>query len=254
MPNVDPMQSIAERLAVFERALRWSPRRTETMRDLRALMAKVDDARLEALRSRYADRIRTASADSRYKYLDVVFYTWLKLRLARELRLNEGPPRRILDIGTAAGHFPFVCRFLGHQVVGLDIDNPVYEGIAACLGIERTIVRVEPRTPLPALGGKFDLITACNITFNEKRDPQGKSLRWSLDEWQFLIDDLAANHLRPSGMLYLKLNKEFRGRFMGVDHLAYDGGLMDMAARAGAVVGRRSGTIEISFGSGTRMQ
>ena len=249
MPNSDPMQTISERLVTLGSALRWSPRRTEIMRDLKALMATVDSLRLDALRAQYADRIRKAHADSRYKYLDVVFYTWLKLLLAGELHLNEGPPRRILDIGTAAGHFPFVCQFFGHQVVGIDIENPVYEGIAACLGVQRTIVRVEPRTPLPDLGGRFDLITACNLTFNEKRTAHGPRLRWSPAEWQFFLDDLVANHLRYPGMLYLQLNKESHGRFLGFDRLAYDREVMAMAARNGAVISRRHGTIKMSFAS-----
>jgi SAM-dependent methyltransferase len=249
MPNSDPMKTISERLAMLGSAPRWNPRRAEIMRDLQALMATVDSPRLDALRSQYEDRIRKASADSRYKYLDVVFYTWLKLQLAGELHLNEGPPKRILDIGTAAGHFPFVCRFFGHQVVGIDIENPVYEGIAACLGFQRTIVRVEPSTPLPDLGGRFDLITACNITFNEKRNPHGPRLRWSLAEWQFFLDDLVANHLRYPGVLYLQLNEEPHGRLLGFDRLAYDRELLAMAARNGAVVNRRRGTIKMSFAS-----
>jgi len=249
MPNSDPLQTISERLATLGSALRLSPRRREILRDLRALMATVDSPRLDALRAQYADRIRKASADSRYKYFDVVFYTWLKLRLAGELRLNEGPPRRILDIGTAAGHFPFVCRFFGHQVVGIDIENPVYEGIAACLGVERTIARVEPMTPLPDLGGRFDLITACNLTFNEKRNPQGPRLRWSPGEWQFFLDDLVVNHLRYPGVIYLQLNKEPSGRFLGFDRLAYDRDALAVAARNGASISRRHGTATMSFTS-----
>ncbi len=249
MPDSDPAKLISERLAALEGTLRWNPRRAEIMRSLRALMTTVDAPRLDALRRQYADRIRKASAASRYKYLDIVFYTLQKLLLARDLGLTEGPPRRVLDIGTGGGHFPFVCRFHGHQAVGIDIENPLYEGIAACLGVQRTVVRVEPLKPLPDLGGRFDLITACDITFNGKGNRHGRRLYWSVAEWQFFLGDLVANQLRYPGTLYLKLNKETRGRLLGFERLAYNREVLAMAARNGGVVSRWHGTVKLSFAS-----
>ncbi|MGD9879512.1 MAG: class I SAM-dependent methyltransferase [Reyranella sp.] len=210
-------------------------------------MSTVDRAGLDALRTRYADRIRRASADSRYKYLDVSFYTLQKLLLAYDLGLDEGPPRRVLDIGTGAGHFLFVCRFLGHHAVGIDIENALYDGIAGCLGVERTIVRVEPHTPLPDLGGRFDLITACNVTFNDKRNPRGSRLYWSVEEWQFFLDDVVAHHLQRPGTLFIALTKERQGRLMGIDRLGYNRHVLSAAARGGATVSRRLGTIKLSL-------
>jgi SAM-dependent methyltransferase len=249
MPYVDPTKTIAERLRALETALPWSLNRRQLMPHLRSLMSAVDSSRLDAVRAFYAGRMRTANADSRYKYFDVAFYTLQKLLLAKELGLHEGRPRRILDIGTGGGHFPFVCRYFGHQVVGLDIENRVYDGIAACLGIERTIVRVEPRTALPALGERFDLIVACNITFDERinRDRTRARSYWSLAEWQFFLDDLMANQLRYPGRLYLSLNKQSRGRFLGLQRVAYDHELLAMAASIGASVSSWRGTINMSL-------
>ncbi len=81
------------------------------MQDLRTLMSGVDFARLDALREQYAERIHRAGPDSRYKYFDVAYYTLQKLLLARQLGLDRGPPRRILDIGTGGGHFPSSVAF-----------------------------------------------------------------------------------------------------------------------------------------------
>ena len=241
----DPSKTTAQRLAALETRLIWSPWRRQTMRILRALMATVDTARLEALRAKYAGPIATAHPDSPYKYLDAAFYVLQKLQLARQLGLDKGPPRRVLDIGTAGGHFPFVCRFFGHQVVAIDVDNPLYESIAACLGIQRTILRVEPDKPLPALGERFDLIVACNITFNEK-DQATPRAYWSLAEWQYFLDDIVGNHLRSPGTLYVKLNKEFGSKLPGIRGLAYNRDLLQMAAHKGAAVNYRRGTFELS--------
>lgn len=238
---------------IFERtlkgALRWNPRRREIMRDLLALLATVDGPRLDRLREEYADAARSADAAAGYKYLDVAPYTLQKLLLAHELGLEGGLPRRVLDIGTAGGHFPFVCRFFGHRVIGVDIGNELYEGIASSLGVQRTLVRVAPLTQMPYLGEKFDLITACDITFNDKDDRDGRRVYWTLAEWRFFLNDLLANHLQYPGVLYLKLNKEWQRGFFGSDRLFFNRALLTMAARNGAVISRRRGTLKFTLSS-----
>lgn len=246
MASSNPTKTIPERLATLRRTLRWNPRREEILQDLQALIATVDVAGLDALRGQYAQRMRKAGAASRYKYLDVVFHGLQKLLLARELGLHEGLPRRVLDIGTGGGSLPFVCGFYGHHAVGIDVEDAFYEGLAACLGIQRTVVRVEAQTPLPDLGGRFDLITACDIAFNEKREGKTRGLYWSLEDWQFFLNDLVAHQLRMPGTIYLKLNKEARGRVLGIDRRAYSRDALALAARNGAAVSRWRGTIRLS--------
>ncbi len=242
----------------FERtlkaALKWNPRREEITRSLQALTATIDWPRLDKLRQEHADGIRTADPAAGYKYLDVALYILQKLLLAHELGLERGPPRRVLDIGTGGGHFPFVCCFFGHQAVGIDIDNALYDGIATSLGVRRTIVRVAPLARLPALGGKFDLITACDVTFNDKDDRDGRRVYWTLGEWRFFLNDLFANHLRYPGTVYLKLNKEWQRGLFGSDRLFFNRELLAMADRNGAVVSRRRGTIKFSLISGREVR
>lgn len=247
MPGSDATKTIFERM--LKAALRWNPRRMEVMQDLLALMTAIDGPRLDTLRREHAEAIRSADPASGYKYVDVALYTLQKLLLAHELGLKGGLPRRVLDIGTGGGHFPFVCQFFGHRAVGIDIDNALYEGIAACLGVQRTIVRVEPQRRLPDLGGRFDLISACDVTFNDKDDRDGRRVYWTLAEWQFFLNDLIANHLQYPGTLYLKLNKEWQKAAFGSDRLLFNRKLLAMAARNGAVVSRRRGTIKFSLTS-----
>lgn len=246
--HMDPFKTIPEQLSALEKALggpRWD---AEIRDDLQALMGRVDSAGLDALRARHAGSMRTAAVASGYKYLDAPYFTLLKLLLARELGLDHGPPRRVLDIGTAGGHFPFVCRYFGHDVVAIDVENPLYESIASCLGVQRTIARVEPYRMLPALGGRFDLITACNTTFNDSPvEPGDPPAYWTTAEWQFFFNDLVSNQLRYPGELYIELNEERPRRTPGAGRRRYNPDILEMAARNGAAVNHRLGTIRMSF-------
>jgi 2-polyprenyl-3-methyl-5-hydroxy-6-metoxy-1,4-benzoquinol methylase len=246
--QIDPLKTIPEQLAVFAKVLEKPWWDGQVLRDLKALLALVDSVSLDALRARHAKGMRTADAVSGYKYLDFVFYTLQKLLLAYELGLDRGPPRRVLDIGTAGGHFPFVCRFFGHEVVGIDIESPLYEGIAGCLGVERTIARVEAYRPLPDLGGRFDLITACNTTFNQKWVEQiNQSAYWRPAEWQFFLNDLVSNQLRYPGELYLQINRELYGNAEGAERLVRTRDILMRAARNGATISHGSGMIRMKF-------
>lgn len=227
----------------FNAILRGHPHRREIGRDFLAMMARVDREWLEELQRRHASARQKAASDSQYKYLDVPRYVLEKLLLAYELQLESGLPRRILDIGMGAGHFPLVCRFYGHEVIGIDIENALYAEIAECLGVARAIVPVRPLEALPEFGGTFDLITACEIKFNDKPDRDGRRDYWSLAEWRFLLDDLLTNHLRYPGTLYLQLNVEQGRHPLGYKRTGFNKELMSMAARNGARVDRRRGVI-----------
>ncbi len=50
MARSDPTKPVAERLATLQRTLWWHPQRREILRDLRTLIATVDESRLDALR------------------------------------------------------------------------------------------------------------------------------------------------------------------------------------------------------------
>jgi hypothetical protein len=56
-----------------------------------------------------------------------------------------------------------------------------------------------------------------------------------------------ANQLRYPGRLYLSLNKQSRGRFLGLQRVAYDHELLAMAASNGASVSSWRGTINMSL-------
>ena len=84
-------------------------------------------------------------------------------------------------------------------------------------------------------------------TFNDKRNPGGRRLYWSVEEWQFFLDDVVDHQLRRPGTLFVALTKERLGRLMGVDRLGYNRQVLTAAARSGATVNRRLGTIKLSL-------
>jgi SAM-dependent methyltransferase len=143
------------------------------------------------------------------KYLDLDRWIDINIRRIREIELDLTWPKRILDLGCGAGYFLHIAQLLGHKGLGLDVDYlPMFAEITRLLGVRRVISRIEPFTPLPDVGGKFDLITAFMICFNNHKQPN----LWEVPEWEFFLDDLA-KYLAPRGRVWLELNREYDGTF-----------------------------------------
>jgi SAM-dependent methyltransferase len=141
------------------------------------------------------------------KYLDLDRWIDINIRRVRRLDLDLGPPRRILDLGCGAGYFAYIAQLLGHNVMGLDVDDvPMFTDMMELFGIQRAIWRIEPFVPLPDLKRQFDLITAFMICFNNHK----RADLWGVPEWNFFLDDLA-KHLAPGGRVCLELNREYDG-------------------------------------------
>lgn len=112
---------------------------------------------------------------------------------------------RVLDIGTGAGYFPFVCANAGHRAEALDVpENDFYREITDLLGVLRHEHRIHAFQPLPSSVGRFDLITAFAVCFNA----HGTTNVWGPDEWRFLLSNLRSNHICEGARLFLKLNRE----------------------------------------------
>ncbi len=172
---------------------------------LARLKAEVDLDGLAGIRSRHG----VSGEKTRYpKYLDVDGFLRMNIRRAQDLRLNLGPPLRVLDLGSGGGYFLFVCRSLGHSGVGLDVGEPaMYGEMFELFELTRVLWRIEAFQPLPVLGERFDLITAFSICFNGHKSER----IWGVREWEFLFDDLQQNFLKPGGRIYFDLNPEADG-------------------------------------------
>jgi SAM-dependent methyltransferase len=171
-----------------------------------ARITKTVDA--EKFRQIYQRHAVEDPGDAWPKYLELERWIEINLRRVRDLGLDLGGRKRVLDIGCGTGYFLYICKYLGHDVLGLDLDEePGFAEMVDLLGVKRVIWRVEAFQRLPNLGPKFDVIAAHMICFNGHKSDK----LWQIPEWEFFLDDLAANQLRPGGQVCLELNREYDG-------------------------------------------
>ena len=211
----DPRELIQKRIRKLRS--KKSPRDVARSEFFEHVLEAVDFARYHALQKELLAAESLRAHSWRIKYLNLDYWLGAKLDIALDLGLHESAPLKILDIGVGPGHFPFICRVLGHQVVGTDIaDLPldaswqgrhIFDGLIDVLEVDRRGHAVERGVPLPDFGGPFDLVTALMVKFD---NPIGAPV-WVPADWRFFLDDLSANVLAPGGRLYLKLNRPFAG-------------------------------------------
>ena len=95
-------------------------------------------------------------------------------------------------------------RQLGSNVLGLDLEDPIFNDILRVLQIERVPFRITRQENLPHFGArKFDLITAWMICFNnyDRDDTTGSSIL------NYLPNDLA-ERLTHDGRLVFYCNSQ----------------------------------------------
>ena len=189
-------------------------------------IAQLDRAGLERIRAKYDVPGEKVAAP---KYLDLREWMPTNVKRVRDIRLFRAPPaQRVLDIGSGAGWFLFIVKCLGHEPLGMDIDEePIYRETFALLGLPRVIHRIEANQALPQLGPPFDLITAHMTCFNRR----GDGSHWGPQEWAFFLGDLR-KRLTPTGRIHLDLNPAPDGSNMAPD-------LRDFFRQCGASVDRR---------------
>jgi SAM-dependent methyltransferase len=140
------------------------------------------------------------------KYLEIERWMEINLKRVRDLGLDLGGRKRVLDIGCGTGYFLYICQYLGHDVLGMDLDvEPGFREMVDLLGVKRVIWRIEAYEALPDLGPKFDVIAAHMICFNGHKSDK----LWKIPEWEFFLDDLAERHLEQGGQICLELNREY---------------------------------------------
>jgi 2-polyprenyl-3-methyl-5-hydroxy-6-metoxy-1,4-benzoquinol methylase len=206
----EALDSAARHTRAFLRNRRFPARVTAS-----SVIKSIDAQRFEEIRRKYADP--TAPADAPPKYLDLREWIRINVQRVRELELDYSPPSQILDIGCGAGYFLYICKTLGHEILGLDMDNfPMFRELTQMLHVPRVIARIEAFKALPKLGRKFDVITAHLICFNAHKSDK----LWGPAEWDFFLNDLAS-HLNPGGRVWLELNREYDGSYYSPELAAF---------------------------------
>jgi SAM-dependent methyltransferase len=167
---------------------------------VREIMATIDSAAVAKLRKDFPGGPNSPRIN---RFADVPYWIRINVERAQDLWLDRAPPLRVLDLGCGAGYFLYVCRFLGHTVLGLDTDNePLFRATTALLNVPRVIARIEPGVPLPDLGTRFDVVAAHRICFQRI----GGKMEWTPKHWEFFIRDIRNRFLRPEGRLLLDFN------------------------------------------------
>ncbi len=170
------------------------------------IIKSIDARRFEETRRKYDV---DDPGDAPPKYLDLEHWIRINLQRVRELGLDYAPPSRLLDLGCGAGYFLYINKLLGHEILGLDLDDlPMFRELIELLQIPRTIARIEGFQPLPKFDRKFDIITAYLICFNNHKSDK----LWGPAEWDYFLND-AATHLARNGRLWLELNREYDGSY-----------------------------------------
>jgi SAM-dependent methyltransferase len=170
----------------------------------RSLAAKAD-ASIDQEKFRQVIESHGSEGYDSYKYFDKQLWLRTKMMRAIELGLDKSSSKSVLDRGCGAGYFLYCCKFLGHDVHGIDLPTyEFYRDMIALFGIPRTGFRIEPHKNLPVLDKRFDVITAHQICFNGHKTED----LWGPDEWDFLLNDLEQNYLKPGGTIALEFNEE----------------------------------------------
>jgi SAM-dependent methyltransferase len=191
----------------------------------------IDPQDFEQIRQRYAVKGPTVDWP---KYLDLERWIDINIRRIREIEVDLTLSKRILDLGCGTGYFLYIAQLLGHEGLGLDLDElPMFGDLTRLLGVRRVIWEIQAFQPLPDVG-KFDLITAFLICFNRHKQVNV----WGVPEWEFFLDDLA-KHLTPRGRVWLELNQEYDGTF-------YTSELKEFFQKRGAKIDRH----KVIFNSG----
>jgi SAM-dependent methyltransferase len=170
------------------------------------VIKSIDPAGFEQIRRKYAV---DDPGDAPPKYLDLKHWIRINLQRVRELGLDYAAHSRILDLGCGAGYFLYINKLLGHEILGLDVDDfPMFRELTDLLRVPRIIARIEAFQPLPKFDRKFDFITAYLICFNNHKSDK----LWGPAEWDYFLSDVAT-HLAPNGRLWLELNREYDGTY-----------------------------------------
>jgi hypothetical protein len=184
----------------------------EKLRFFQHLRETVDTGKFGAMQELHLSPGRFRQASDIAKYIDPAAWFDSKLRLALRAELHTRAPLDILDLGTGPAHWPAVAQFYGHRVLGSDLPQRttgqlerghLYDALADIYGVRRIPLRISAFTPLPPLERRFGMVTAFLAAFNV--DPDQRP--WSIEAWNFFLDDLRRNVLTEGGEVFMSLTR-----------------------------------------------
>ena len=141
------------------------------------------------------------------RFADTAYWIGINVERAQDLWLDRSAPLRILDLGCGAGYFAYVCRFFGHECIGLDVDQqPLFREATQLLQVPRIAFRIARGQSLPDLGNRFDLVTAYLVGFHKMFDENSRLALWLPEDWKFFLHDVRTHVLKAGGKIILDFN------------------------------------------------
>jgi len=194
------------------RLIRWSRMRAYRVSLLAQVLRTISKDVALAFRERLSEKGEKTKAG---KYFDLASHFARAISEADHLGvITSKPGLRVMDLGTGCGYFPYVCRYLGHEITTIDKQEGKYGYAREQLGVPAHLWEMTPEKPLPDLGQQFDLITAFQPVFFLYR-PEGFGTPWNEDMWEKFFQRLKPA-LADGGRFYLGANDMSR-----VDKSAY---------------------------------
>lgn len=177
------------------------------------------------------------SGSSRVKWLDLAHYLRVRYSYVVALGLDQRPPLRLLDIACGPGHFGYICRFFGHDVLGIDVPgNEVLNDLIDVLAVPRVATPIKPKTPLPDIG-RFDYVTAFHANFHWHKHYG----LFNYADWALFMEDLLNQHLTAHGQVYLHMNDTLSRPGVDLEDAAF---AEFVAAHGGCMLERRTIVID----------
>jgi SAM-dependent methyltransferase len=190
----------------------------------RRIINSIDQSRFSKIREKYIDK---APPPGYSKYFDLDLWIMRNLWHVYILGLERSKQKKILDIGTGCGYFPFIAKYFGHEVKTIDIDGePIFDEMISFFNIERLDYEVKEFRPFPELNDRFDVVTGFMVCFNNHKMENV----WGVNEWKYFLTDLATNHLNENAEAFFTLNTE------PSDNKWYSKALYDFFVASGAEV------------------
>tara|TARA_B100000900_G_scaffold164155_1_gene139419 strand:+ start:18710 stop:19378 length:669 start_codon:yes stop_codon:yes gene_type:complete len=146
------------------------------------------------------------TAENRYLKDAVRKYIQEKLSVAHYLNLHELKKQKLIDIGTGAGWFPYICKMYGHECIGTDfLGRKEYDPVYKFLDIDVREELIHANTPF-GLEDKVDYIVSLRAFF-----PNRPKI-WTMPQWKYFFKDIIKN-INNNGGMYLGCNKGRRGQY-----------------------------------------
>lgn len=181
------------------------------------VMARIDCAKLAAVAQRW-------DGNPFAKYFDPGVWVSINVERAMAIGLDRSPRRRVIDMGCGFGYFLLVARELGHDAIGVDLPEPLYQEARRALGVQHLVTEasIDATQPLPVRPRSGDVVTAHMICFNG----HGTRSLWGVANWTSFLDQCVG------AQLHLQLNAERDGTM-------YPQGVAELFGRRGGIIAER---------------